>query len=193
MQLKDFEYFRAFSLKEFVVNDEIDEIGKCCFMDCINLKKITFPQTCTTIKSHAFMGCDKLEQITFGDELETIEREAFVGCNSLKEVVLPRKMKTLEAYAFNMCYGIEFIVMPDEIENVSINAFYGANHVKVFFQGVTFDSFEKFHKYFIALKSGIVLTPEIENEEAVKTASYFFVYILIIKKASQNLGRLISI
>lgn len=70
---------------EIVIPEGVEVIGEYAFINFVNLKKIRFPSTLTTIWEGAFECCKSLESVTFSNPLH-ISKDAFRFCESLKSV-----------------------------------------------------------------------------------------------------------
>ena len=110
-----------------VYNKNVSKVIKC---SCPKTE-YTFPDTVTTIGSHAFWYC-KLEKINGGANVTTVESYAFAFCSSLESIEslsgleavkdyafefavtgaldLPKTLKNLSTYAFSGCYMNKLII-----------------------------------------------------------------------------------
>lgn len=69
----------------FSNNTIIEKVGASAFSYCLNLERITFPQTLTYIGNNAFNNCTKLKEICLtGDKVITLGKDLFIGTNLLK-------------------------------------------------------------------------------------------------------------
>ncbi len=119
------------SIKELVIPDDVEIIGKAAFKNCKNLKKVTFNDNINIIDEEAFMGCTALEEVNFylpkKENQETfyfspneIRKEAFSGCTNLKKVNF-EFVKNFEScgrsrlgdYAFANCINLEWLTIFD--------------------------------------------------------------------------------
>ena len=119
------------SIKELVIPDGVEIIGKAAFKDCENLKKVTFNNNINIIDEEAFMGCTALEEVNFNlpkkEDQKTfyfypheIRKEAFSGCTNLKKVNFEfvEKFKrcgslNLGDFAFANCINLEWLTIFD--------------------------------------------------------------------------------
>ncbi len=119
------------------ISDGVTSIGN--FADCINLTKITIPQSVTNIFEYAFYNCSNLEEITIPEKVEYIGnctfenctklskvtfnegiihimQRAFYNCTSLKEINFPNSLWQIWNHAFGNCIGLEKITVGSENE-----------------------------------------------------------------------------
>lgn len=64
----------------------IDTIITEMFRDCINLTKVTLPDSIISIEARAFENCTKLKKIILPKNLDTISYDAFQGCNKITKI-----------------------------------------------------------------------------------------------------------
>lgn len=70
---------------EIVIPEGVHYISPYAFINCFNLKKVTFPSTLRRIGRRAFECCKSLEEIKFLNPL-VIDENAFRFCENLKTV-----------------------------------------------------------------------------------------------------------
>lgn len=87
---------------------------KGVFEGWTSLKKITFPETLTTIGARAFAGCTALTDFPKDCSVTTINGNAFDGCTALKMLELPASCTTIQARAFNNCTVLSTITFNNE-------------------------------------------------------------------------------
>lgn len=73
-------------ITELIIPDDIKDINKYAFCNCVNLKKIEISDGVINIGSSAFMGCCSVEKLYLGNTIANIEYNAFAECNNLLEV-----------------------------------------------------------------------------------------------------------
>lgn len=76
------------------------------FADCINLKKITIPESVTEIESYAFSQCDFLETVNY-PPIRYVNWGAFFGCDSLKNFNWNTDQKFIGVNAFAHCANLK--------------------------------------------------------------------------------------
>ena len=80
------------SIKEIIIHDGIQSIGKYAFSQLPNLQKISLPESITKIESNAFDNCNKLTTIIFRGEKEPYCEDVFNDFTSIT-VQVPKKYK----------------------------------------------------------------------------------------------------
>ena len=68
--------------EEIVIEKGVKKIDEAAFMNCVNLRCITLPNTIEEIGSCAFMGCENLEYINIPKKCKVIGDFAFIDCSS---------------------------------------------------------------------------------------------------------------
>ncbi len=92
----------------------VTEIAAEGFRECVNLTKITLPDTIIRIGSASFHGATGLAEINLPDGLKYIGNNAFTSCKSLKSITIPDTVTHIGECAFNIS-GLESIVIPDSV------------------------------------------------------------------------------
>lgn len=67
---------------EVVLPDTVEFIGKDAFMCAKGLVKLSGAANCKTICSEAFINCENLKEVTFLDNVTDIADDAFLGCTA---------------------------------------------------------------------------------------------------------------
>ncbi len=76
-------------------------ITERAFQEFPNLKRITIPNSATSIGNLAFYGCSSLTSIMIPDSVTSIGAAAFSGCNSLTNITIPNKVTSIGDSAIN--------------------------------------------------------------------------------------------
>ena len=134
---------KGFSDREFVevinIAEGITTIDNQAFKNCPNLKKITLPDSLTTIGDNAFSNSG-IHEITipkgvteignrafyeseltkFVDQgnFSEIKNSSFMNCKLLKEVILSNNIKKIGTSAFWGCESLNTITLPGTIEYI---------------------------------------------------------------------------
>ncbi len=90
---------------EYVVPDEITEIGKRAFYDS-DVTGITFPSSLERIGEFAFAHCGSLVEITLPDSLTELEPYAFADCTGLRQMTAGSGLALIGEYAFISCINL---------------------------------------------------------------------------------------
>ncbi len=131
----------------------ITNIVDCAFYDRSDLKKVTLPDTVTSIGKKAFQGCGLQEiilpdsivsigELAFGEcslqsvilpgNLASIDRSAFTSCTHLKEIELPESLTAIGEYAFSYCTHLKTINLPNSITSIGADAFTGCYSLTIY-------------------------------------------------------------
>lgn len=120
--------FDSASIKELIIPDTVQSIGKSAFAHCRELKNIIIPQNVSYIGEDAFLYCDNAEsviwnaedvvfagdrmfsrwpgnsakdvKIIFGDSVKTIPNGLFSGCKRVTDIILGKNIETIGECAF---------------------------------------------------------------------------------------------
>lgn len=98
-------------------------IPSAAFKGCINLYKITLPQSIKSLGSEIFYDCRALKSIDIPASVKTLPASGFYNCISLTNIMLPNSIKTIEFNCFYGCTGLLYINLPESVETISASAF----------------------------------------------------------------------
>lgn len=95
--------------------NEMTEIPDGLFANCTGIKKLTLPESLTTIGYESFKGIS-VEGLTFENKVATISSKAFYNCEKLKTVVIGENVKHIGSAAFGYCPLLtSFNVISDDV------------------------------------------------------------------------------
>lgn len=115
--------FYETELKEIILPDSLNEMGRHAFSYIANLEKIDMSRTSVeVIDSMTFAECGALNEVVFSESTLKIGLASFLGCSNLKEVTLPSALTSIEQSAF-MGTGLTQIRIPDSVTNIGYSAF----------------------------------------------------------------------
>ena len=114
--------FEGALFSKATINNAI--VGKEAFMDCINLKEVSLPNSITTIPYCTFQNT-ALENITVPEGVVSIGDGAFYGCNKLKTAILPESVTTLGSHIFFDCASLKEVKLPSTLISIGREAFSG--------------------------------------------------------------------
>ena len=97
--------------------------GSSVFNNAKNIKRVTIPDTVTSINQHAFSGCENLSKITLSKNLKNIGVYAFMDCSSLTNVVIPDNVINIGDSAFDSCKSLTSITIPNNVTNIGERVF----------------------------------------------------------------------
>lgn len=98
------------------------EVG--AFVDCDNLKEISFEEGTTNVATHIFAHCNGIEKITIPDSVTTIESYAFYKCQNLVCVDLPENLVKIGECAFYNASSLANLDLPKNLEAIGGQAFH---------------------------------------------------------------------
>ena len=90
-------FYKCQKLENFNFS-RIKSIGYESFYQCYGLKEADL--TTLTSIDRSFAGCTGIKKVTFGNDITTIKSEAFYNCHALEEVVLGSSINSLESNCF---------------------------------------------------------------------------------------------
>ena len=99
----------------------VTHIGKLCIKKestANNLKKVTLPDTITTLDDFALSRCESLTDINLPEGLTTISNYVFYNNYSLEEIKLPSTLKTIGSRAFINCKSLKELDLPAGLESI---------------------------------------------------------------------------
>ena len=127
-QILNGEYLYAYTgetQSTVTVPDGISIIGRNCFKQHTEIKKIVLPQGVETILGGAFQSCTALESVLLPDSLQEISEMAFGGCLALKTVSIPDSVKRIGYNAFSRCTALSAIRLPASLSVLEQFMFFG--------------------------------------------------------------------
>ena len=78
----------------------VTSIADSGFINLLQLKEVTIPDTVLTLGDYAFYNCVKLTSISLSAQLETIGSYALANCTSLTAVTIPSQVNLIRNHAF---------------------------------------------------------------------------------------------
>lgn len=80
-------FAHAVSLKNVILNDNLEVIEEAAFAECHSLKEINFPESLLKIKESAFVNCSSLEKVILPSKLRSgLDDSVFQGCKNLSSI-----------------------------------------------------------------------------------------------------------
>lgn len=92
-------------IESVVIPASVKRIGKNAFIQCVNLKKVTFLGEKLTIEAGAFKSCKNLVEFVGIDKVKSVGRSAFSGCEKLENATFSGCEIGVEA--FKNCNSLE--------------------------------------------------------------------------------------
>ena len=108
-----------------IVTDGTETIENSYFYEAKALTEVVIPSSVTTIESSAFLECTNLKTVTFTGEstLESIRNSAFENCTSLTDFVIPSSVTEIAYSAFKSCTSLKSITIPAKVTVIDEEAF----------------------------------------------------------------------
>ena len=129
-KIEDFA-FSYTGFTKIVLSKNLKIIGKKAFLECKNLKSITFHDSIEEIKEGAFDGCSKLTgNLNIPKNLTKIEEETFKN-TGYTGLTIPNNIKIIEEGAFAGANLAGHIIIPDSVIEIEDRAFYGTSAEKI--------------------------------------------------------------
>ena len=109
-------------ITSIVIPDRVTEIGDYAFLNCTQLKNITFSKNLIDIGTRAF-AYTALTQVDLPDGLETLGDSAFYDCNELTSVTMTDSVQVMEKGVFSDCDNLRSVVLSDYITEIGHQTF----------------------------------------------------------------------
>lgn len=109
-------------ITHLILPNYITAIASCCFIDCVNLEKVTLPENLRCIHQFAFRGCKKLKEINIPENLESIYNKAFMH-TKIKNLTLKEGFKHAGDGAFAFMEKLEEITFENKYTQIGQGAF----------------------------------------------------------------------
>lgn len=136
--------FSGFGIKNIVLPDGLEEIGKKAFYQCANISEVSFPNTMQFIGESAFSETG-LTQVLLPSTISKLGRWAFSnngslkkvlynvkdgmgmgifsGCDNLVEAVVGSDVKILPPHCFGSCDSLKIVQLGESVERISESSF----------------------------------------------------------------------
>lgn len=112
-----------------VVVQGIAEIAERVFASNNNLHTVELNDSIKIIGSGAFNGCSNLKKITLPNSLTSLAYEVFAG-SGLTEIVIPNSVTMIGASAFHSCKSLESAIIGSGVTEIDVAAFYNCTNLK---------------------------------------------------------------
>ena len=114
-------FFFSTDLKKVTIPDTVTSIGAEAFVYCESLTEIDLGKGVTEIGEHSFYDCD-LKKLEIPDSVESIGKTAFSDNKHLTEVKLGKGLTEIPERAFSFC-GLTSLNIPENITSIGDLAF----------------------------------------------------------------------
>ena len=110
---------------EYLIGEDVTEIGEYAFYGCENMKSITFSDNLKKIDNYAFGGCEGLETLVLTNNITEIGDNAFKDCNNIESITLSNNLSKIGENAFINCNSLSSIEIPYSLATIGSSAFAG--------------------------------------------------------------------
>ncbi len=111
------------NLTRITIPNSVTSIGNEAFHSCISLTRITIPNSVTSIGNSTFYDCDELTSITIPNSVTSIGNSAFYGCDKLTSITIPNSVTSIENNTFTSCISLTSITIPNSVISIGDQAF----------------------------------------------------------------------
>lgn len=99
------------------------------FYQCINLLRVTFPQSLKYLCENSFAHCSALKEITLPDSIKSIDQDNFYCCRNLESITMSNSVTNIGSSAFYECSSLKDITWSENIVSLGPLAFYGCKRL----------------------------------------------------------------
>lgn len=97
-----------------IISKGVKEIGDYAFCasvgNCYKLKEVVIPNGCECIGRDAFDSCFGLEKVEIPESVESIGEDAFYSCENAEVIIYKfEKVKYIGNYAFSWCKSVKYV------------------------------------------------------------------------------------
>ena len=109
----------------FTVKEGITVLKASVFAGKANLKKVVLPQSLIEIEDKAFMDCFNLKEVTFAENcvLSDLGEAAFKNCIALKSIAIPNGVTKLNPYTFYNCRSLKTVTLPNQLTHIGYKTY----------------------------------------------------------------------
>ncbi len=98
-------------------------IGEMAFSDCVNLTKVTIPNSVDYIEHSAFSHCSGLTSINIPNSVTFIGNWAFYQCSGLESVTIPNSVTSIGDNAFGNCSNMTTLTIGSSVSLIYLWTF----------------------------------------------------------------------
>lgn len=120
--IQPYAFAYSYGLTNVDIPSGVKLIGTGVFYDCINLNRVTIPNSVTTIGMLAFAGCG-LSSVIIPDSVTSLSSELFENCSGLTNVIIPSSITNLGDYSFSGCSALSSVAIPNSVTSIGTTVF----------------------------------------------------------------------
>jgi len=109
--------------ESYVISSGVQMIAESAFINCMKLKRLSFPDSLRIIEPNSFVDCQHLIELNIPDRVIRIGERAFLGCVSLTTLKLPMQLEQLSDSLCSGCSNLSQIVIPNSVISIGDRAF----------------------------------------------------------------------
>lgn len=94
------------------------------------IKRVTVPESVTTIGDSVFSGCSALLSVDIGSKVTSLGTGAFLRCTSLTAIELPDGLLSIGNQAFYRCDALETVSFGSKLQSIGVQAFFMCDALK---------------------------------------------------------------
>jgi len=122
----------VYFIREVVLNEGLQTIGRAAFSNCSSLERITLPSTLTEISVETFYECTRLREVILHEGIQKIGRGSFVGCTALEYITIPSTVTVISSDTFYGCERLREVELHEGIQMIALDAFDGCSSLETF-------------------------------------------------------------
>ena len=85
-------------LTKIVIPDTVERISNSAFQECRSLRSITIPSSVDELGSEIFRNCESLVEVTILGAPDEVGTKLFIGCESLKKVIFSKLRGPMQSW-----------------------------------------------------------------------------------------------
>lgn len=110
-------------LRRVTIPDTVTTIGSAAFYGCRKLVSCRLPAALVTVRSSAFASCASLTDVRLPDTVRSLGGSAFSECTGLTNISLSSGLTSISAWTFVNCTSLTEVVIPEGVTNIAETAF----------------------------------------------------------------------
>lgn len=122
--------------KRLTIPDTVTTIGDYAFYANKKLTYFVIPDNVTKVGESAFRSCLFLKEVTIGQNVTILDQNSFYGCEALKTLTMNSDVLVeIGSEAFYGSRSLRSVITPDSIARIGTSAFYGCTSLEEFTLG----------------------------------------------------------